>query len=312
MSKEGWGVVVGRFQGPDLHKGHREMLNYVTQQHGDKVLVIIGVNPASASRQDPLGYIERAMMVKNIYNLQTAPLSNHRSDKEWSKSLDKLIRTTLGMRKVTIYTGRDGFQDHYSGGFDVRVLNLTQELHSNTAVRAAISETDDRGIVGNRAFREGIIFATNRKKILDLAVDGAVLSPKGELLLGKKAEDGGLFRFPGGMVDLGDPTLECAVSREVREETGIMIGATDWEYVGSCNIPDWRVKDPENHAFHSILFTATAVTSEPPRAADDLDLAVYVPFDQLNPTMLVEEHRQFYSLITWYLTLQQLKKEALI
>lgn len=44
------GVVVGRFQVPDIHEGHHSLLEYVLSKH-NKVCLVLGVAP---TRSTPL------------------------------------------------------------------------------------------------------------------------------------------------------------------------------------------------------------------------------------------------------------------
>jgi len=57
---------------------------------------------------------------------------------------------------------------------------------------------------------------------------GVILDAQHRILLSKRAADahqGGLWEFPGGKIEPGE-TLPAALSRELREELGIEIGAT--------------------------------------------------------------------------------------
>ncbi len=58
---------------------------------------------------------------------------------------------------------------------------------------------------------------------------GVILDPQKNILLTRRADDshqGGLWEFPGGKLEAGEPVLE-ALSRELREELGIEPTATE-------------------------------------------------------------------------------------
>ena len=64
-------------------------------------------------------------------------------------------------------------------------------------------------------------------KAVHVAV-GVILDAAGNVLITRRAVDshqGGLWEFPGGKVEEGE-SLQVALSRELREELGIEIGAT--------------------------------------------------------------------------------------
>ena len=61
------------------------------------------------------------------------------------------------------------------------------------------------------------------------AVGGLVINDCGELLFVRRARDPGKGRWglPGGFVDRGE-TVEAALKREVEEETGLLVTATEY------------------------------------------------------------------------------------
>ena len=57
---------------------------------------------------------------------------------------------------------------------------------------------------------------------------GVILDPERNILITRRAHDthqGGLWEFPGGKVEAGEP-LALALARELREELGITVGRT--------------------------------------------------------------------------------------
>src|SRR5688572_27292483 len=85
------GVIVGRFQVPTLHTGHRSLINHVTKNH-DKVVIILGVSPVLNTLNNPLDYEARAQMIQEAYpNIVVLPLLDQQNDSLWSSSLDRLL-----------------------------------------------------------------------------------------------------------------------------------------------------------------------------------------------------------------------------
>lgn len=102
---------------------------------------------------------------------------------------------------------------------------------------------------------------------------GAIAVRDGCLLMVRRARapGGGLWSLPGGRVERGE-LLEEAVTREVREETGVEVTvrtlAGIFEVVGD---PHYVVLD----------FLAEPAGDAPPRAAQDAAEARWVPLDDV-------------------------------
>ena len=56
------GVLVGRFQVPNLHPGHIELIQSVCEAHS-KVLIFLGLAPTKATRNNPLDFESRKHMI---------------------------------------------------------------------------------------------------------------------------------------------------------------------------------------------------------------------------------------------------------
>ncbi len=85
------GVVVGRFQVPDLHAAHRALIQTVCDQH-DKVLVVLGVSPLRATTQNPLDFEARKQMILAEFpHVTVLPVKDSASDHVWSRRLDEVV-----------------------------------------------------------------------------------------------------------------------------------------------------------------------------------------------------------------------------
>ena len=112
-------------------------------------------------------------------------------------------------------------------------------------------------------------------------VDVIIESPEGILLIKRKNSPFG-WALPGGFVDYGE-TVENAIIREAREETGLNI--RNVRQFHSYSAPD---RDPRQHTI-SIVFTAEALGE--PHASDDALEVRFFSYDNL-PDDIAFDHRQ--------------------
>lgn len=118
-----------------------------------------------------------------------------------------------------------------------------------------------------------------------LTVDAIVMIPdQGVVLIRRKNPPHG-WALPGGFVDYGE-SLEEAVRREVREETGLELDRLDQFRAYS----DPR-RDPRHHTA-TVVFTAVGIGS--PRAADDAEGLSLFPLDRL-PEPMAFDHARILS-----------------
>ena len=77
--KPGLGVVIGRFQVPELHDGHRHIITQASKHQ--RALVFVGIHPNLLTRDHPLDYPFREAMIKSEFpNVMVAPLSDQPTD----------------------------------------------------------------------------------------------------------------------------------------------------------------------------------------------------------------------------------------
>jgi bifunctional NMN adenylyltransferase/nudix hydrolase len=283
MKTKSLAVCVVRLQVPELHDGHRYLLDTITTMH-ETVLVVIGETEARLTKDDPLTYEMRRAMLKAAYpNVLITRLADQPLDVLWSLELDEVIlRWLVDLPEAlhpVLYGGRNSFLQHYSGRCRTFELPPAGEL-SGTALRASVEprNTED--------FRRGMIYATKHKYPMTyMTVDIAIIDRDGNIVLGRKNRDGGRARFVGGHVSVTDPTLEAAAKREAREETGLEPGAV--MYLGSFVIDDFRYRDTGDRIMTALfamrpMFGAAV-------AADDLDSILVVEPQQLLD-VIVPEH----------------------
>lgn len=243
------GVIVGRFQCPELHAAHRDLIEIVMARHTRR-LILLGVPPIQSTRRNPLDYQTRLEMFRAEYpEFVVMPLPDLPTDEMWSNELDRRVREAFPEGKVTLYGGRDSFVQHYTGAFETSTVVQKSEF-SASAMResAAVAPLDTRD------FRAGVIYATSARPALPvMCVDIAVLRDTGremEILLIRKPNEKA-WRLIGGVVDPTDTSLEHSCRREVSEETGVE--AANYEYAGSRPVGDWRLRGTETVAFTALF-----------------------------------------------------------
>ncbi len=207
------GVIVGRFQVPALHDGHRELIDHVRANH-DWVVILLGVSPLATSTNDPLNYGIRQYMIQEAYpNIQILPVIDIGDNDLWSKNLDTLINGIAPTRTKLLYGGRDSFLKSYSGKLPTREL-VQKEHKSGTEIRKNVA----RGMsFPSEEFRRGLIFGSgNRFPTVYTCVDIAVInSDHAGVLLGRKPlED--KWRFPGGFADVNSYSFEDDAYRQIK------------------------------------------------------------------------------------------------
>lgn len=274
MSKE-TGVVIGRFQVAQLHKGHEELLCYVQAKH-ETVVVLLGVTQAAANGHDPLPYVARKAAILNVLpSAVVIPLHDHRSDAVWSEQVDAALQP---FGRCRIYGGRDNSLKHYSGAHPTETFKGNYEHTRGQDLRYTDFPDWDEvsfrsGFVHAHATRFPISFQT-----VDIAVTTVDAYGQTCLAMGKKSGES-LWRFPGGFVDPSDDSLEAAARRELREEMSISLEVGPVQYIGSARIDDFRYRSSTDKILTSVFLTRYVFGSM--KASDDLAEADWVPIGHL-------------------------------
>lgn len=302
MKSEALGVVVVRLQVPELHAGHRYLLNSVTAIHRN-VLAVIGETEARLTLTDPLTFEMRAEMLRASYpNIQIVSLQDQPDDVAWSKALDRKIGEVMYLNSKMspypiLYGGRDSFLQHYHGNFRTFELPPIEPV-SGTAIRDAVE------VKHSEDFRLGMIYASkHRFPISYQCVDVAIYRPgprqcpaAAEWLFGQKKSDDGKWRFVGGFVSPQDATLEAAAKREVREETGVEPGEP--EYLMSMQVDDHRYPEGGADRLMTALFVMP-VTFGCGVAGDDIDACQWMTLEEAAGNIVPQHGQMFDHLVRW-------------
>jgi len=267
------GIIVGRFQVPELHVGHKYLVETV-QNENDKVIVFIGQSPVQTDRNPlPVEY------VRQHFNVQTEIIPDVKYNDIWVYILDSMIkRITSPEDTITLYGGRDSFLNVYNGKFKTKEIECPHPI-SATQIRKNIKEEEitlesAKGIIQSYNYRFPTAFPT---------VDILITDGK-RLLLGRKVGESG-YRLVGGFADPTDDSFEDAGKRELYEETGIT--ASELQYMGSFKINDWRYRGTKDGIITSLFLTK--VEENVAFSASD-DIAELKWFDINNLPEIIDAH----------------------
>ena len=287
------GVIVGRFQVPELHEAHLDIIRNVCAKH-KKVIIFLGLSPLLVTTRNPLDFESRKRMILSEFpQVNVLYVKDCHSDEIWVRRLDEQIKDVVSPNQsVVLYGGRDSFISHYlpHGKFPTRELEQTRWI-SGTEMRQSISKT----VRSSPDFRAGVIWAAwNQFPKTITTVDVAVFKDDKILLVRKPLEE--QWRLIGGFSDPQSIKFEQDVRREVDEETGISI--TDPKYIGSFKIDDWRYRN-EVDQIKSLLFVADYMFGAP-RASDDVAEVKWFDFENLTEYYVVPEHREMMEYLAQY------------
>ena len=114
----------------------------------------------------------------------------------------------------------------------------------------------------------------------------ALIEKEGKILLIKRGRDPykGFWAIPGGHVDF-DETMEMAVIREVKEETGLVVSKLS---------PLGIYSDPDRHPKQVIAVAYKVETTGEPEAGDDAEEFAWFSPDKLPPN-LAFDHKKIIS-----------------
>lgn len=300
------GVIIGRFQTPELHPGHHYLIAEVMGNHGH-ICILVGTRNAQPTARDPLDFETRRLMLKKHYPKATVRrLDDCATDELWSRQIDNILVETFPEMTAVLYGSRDSFLKSYNG---THACKMIREV---SGISATVLRTDAGRIPQeSAAFRSGVIYGTAKRFPTSYqTVDIAILhAGRQEVLLARKEYDAPLWRFVGGFVDPADETLECAAKREAQEETGKILIA-DIKYAGSLRVADFRYRGQSDQVMTS-FFMAQYVSGDPIPTDDISELAWY-PLEGVMD-ILVPQHKPLGEMLLRF-TVQQariaLKEES--
>jgi len=283
-------VIVGRFQVDELHSGHVELIQSVCDEH-EKVIIFLGLSPVVNTKNNPLDFEARKQMLLDRFpDVNVLYIKDVDSDELWSKTLDKQIGDLVSPNHtVVLYGSRGSFIEPYTGKYPT--IELEPESYiSGTDIRNRLSKS----VKASPDFRAGVIWAAaNRFPTVFTTVDVAIFNDDyTKILLGRK-ETEEKFRLIGGFSDVRDESFEHSAAREMQEETGLSTsgGVSDFEYLGSFNIDDWRYRG-EVDGIRTILYAVRPMTGGA-RPGDDIYELRWFGLNQIEPwRQIVPQHHE--------------------
>jgi bifunctional NMN adenylyltransferase/nudix hydrolase len=307
MAKQNVGVVIGRFQVPELHEAHQQLLQHVIE-HSDLLVILVGVSPIDGYAPEyPLTFAQRVEVIRAFsvevirdFSHEHAlilPVMDVPTNNEWSTQLDALLRGLFPTDVITLYGGRDSFIPHYTGSLVTACFEPSPAIAvSGSSVRAGLKLE-----LFSDAFMRGQIFALNQQypKVYP-TVDVAHVRGKfaaAEVLLIQRA-DTGIWCFPGGFVDPTDGTYEQAAKRELSEEVGLLSEAP-LEYIGSAYIHDWRYRGSRDKIM-TTFFLSLHTSGFAKLKTDEVTEARYVSIQECRD-LVAPAHKPLAKMLVAYM-----------
>lgn len=301
------GIIVGDFQTPDLSTEQIKYICNIRDKHTE-VEIYLNVGVAKGMIETPLNFEIRESMIRSLFpNIKVRALYDCKSDEEWSKNLDNIIKPMLLTirTKVVIYSDYKLLK-RYRGRFETKEFsdNKYYSSYIEDVYRTKCGQITEN----NSSFRKGVVWSTQNSwpkvyPCVDIAVlkrntkretENNIKGIRYDVLLGKKKNSNQL-RFPGGFVDPTDLSYENAAIRELKEETGLDF-LKDWpiEYVCSRFIDDWRYRGRDK--IFTSFYRAIWPCAKPAliRAGDDL---VEVGWYPLETVEVLEDHGELLKAI---------------
>lgn len=277
------GVIVGRFQVHELHKGHQSLIEQVLDNH-KKTIIFLGVPRTIGTPRNPLDFVSRKLMIEELYPQVSAilPITDQNSDTLWSKHIDEKITEVFPKGSVLLYGSRDSFVPHYCGKFDTHELEPTSYF-SGTEIRKHIAND----IKSSHLFRAGVIYGLyNTHPTVYSTVDVAIKMPSGKYLMAKKPNEE-KYRFVGGFVDVDDASDIVACRREVGEEVGINVDG--YQFISSIQVDDWRYRSEPDRSIMTRFYHGSYIHGRV-NPDDDISEAKEMDLDEMNESTIVAEH----------------------
>lgn len=286
------GVIVGRFQVPELHESHRSLIEYVLDRHDSVIIVLGSPRDVLLSIKNPLSFEARLQMIKYGYRTPiVVGLEDCPTNQLWSSNLDRIIEKHVLGNSVCIYGGRDSFIPFYTGRYDTIELDYDKDISGTKVRKVASLQTRD-----SVDWRAGVIYGiSNRYPIVYPTVDICLTKSDDSLFLVKKPQG---WSLPGGFVDPGDTSYLAAAQRELREELGGGIETGSWEYVGSFRVDDWRYRG-EVDGIMTTIFKCHYLWGNI-KLSDDLEGLEYMWATRewiMESNDINESHKQFVDLV---------------
>jgi len=327
-------VFIGRFQ--PLHNAHVEIIRKAAEL-ANKVIIVVGSANQPRTFKNPFSYAEREYLIQDTYEFGTNFIvaSNYDTiynDDSWAVRVQNIVsKHTTEDSKVAIIGHKKDETSFYLDMFpqwELVEVDLIEELSASQIRQLYFREDYNpnfiRSVVPQNVLTYLNEFAKTEeyKQILReiefvekyksqyasfpypptfVTVDAIVVQSGHILMIRRRAEPGrGLLALPGGFLDAyDDKSLEDAMLRELREETGLKIPAP----VIRGNIVETKVFDAIERSTRGRTITHAFLIKLPngelPRikAGSDASTAKWIPISQINRNECFEDH---YEIINYF------------
>lgn len=285
IEKTDYGIIVARFQTPYLHEAHKKLIDFVKSEV-DQVIVFLGLAPSRATKNNPLDFDSRRIMIQDEYpDIKVGYIEDSHSDEVWSYNLDNQVSRFVNPScSVALYGGRDSFLKVYRGKYK----NLV-ELESDTF----ISGTELRRLAGIQSkktldWRAGVVWATQQRFPTCYPCADVLVYDDGRVLMSRKTHESGYRTSSGGFVNPGESWEQAALRELFEEVKGIEVDR-NIKYVKSFPIDDFRYRSEQDKITAS-LFVAKYLYGIP-RANDDICECKWVPYDEA-VDLAIPDHKE--------------------
>lgn len=145
------GVIIGRFQTPYLHDGHKHLINSAMQENNQIMILLGSTFNDEKNERNPYSFEERIEMVRRdfpnalIYKLSDVPNDNPK----WSSNVDEIVHSIMdieGYDEAKLYHSRDSFKDFYSGSLETVEIKQIYDI-SATQIRESMKKLDSMSMI---------------------------------------------------------------------------------------------------------------------------------------------------------------------
>lgn len=320
-------VLIGRFQ--PLHNAHLEIIKRATALT-HKLVVICGSAKQPRSYKNPFTFDERRQMIRNAtagLSLQISiepNIDTIYNDQAWAARVQAIVSRNAEGGKIGVIGHKKDESSFYLdmfpqwefvnveqieplGATDIRDLYFKPDVNMNF-IKSVVPETTVEFLNEFRKtseyaqiIREREFIANYKKQYASLpyppvfvTTDAVVICSGHVLMIKRRSEPGkGLWALPGGFLNANtDKSVEAAMLRELKEETGIKVPVP----VLKGSIVRSKVFDAIDrsargrtitHAFQIVL-----PDGELPKVKgqDDAEKARWVPIGELDSAVCYEDH----------------------
>ena len=308
------GVLIGRFQVPEPHEGHRFLINEI-KSNCDKLVILLGSANRARSIRNPYTYEERKAAVLRLFpDVLVAPLNDYKySDAQWRADVVYTINTIVAERynnvEVVLFGHKKDGNDYLDWFPQYNYQNITSDIDvSGTEVRRSIEKLLPTAVQEDIEYfrKEAELFANYPyPETLSFMCGDPVVECDGHILVVQRGghPGRGSWALPGGFKNRNETMLDAAI-RELVEETNLRVP----EKVLRGSIVSTRLFDSPTRG-SGIPRTTLAVHIRIKRDSDgklprvsagyDAKKAEWVPlYDVLNKLPMHDDHKDIVSILT--------------